>query len=372
MNAERPRARSCELGRMARVAADMGAPFIAAILDAGRRQLWRAPRTEATILGWIGDPRTAAVAMRFNAALHFLARRGTPPTLAALYRGDHQDFDGAIGEALAEQDDLVAGFLSRTPQTNEVGRAAAIVAALLAVRQQFGLPFELIEIGSSCGLNLNLDRYAYHLGGVLVGDGESPVQIAPRWTGPAPVPAPLEIVAARGVDLNPLDPHDPATCERLKAYIWADQPWRIQRLEQALVLARRHPPRLDQGDATTWLTAQLARPQPDGVCRIVMHSMVWQYLQPEHRTALAARIHAAGRPARVETPLAWIGLEWTEARDEVHLSLEVFPGDGQRRVLATCHPYGNALHWHSADDASADRPLPAALAGRGPGHERAA
>ncbi|WP_294329880.1 DUF2332 family protein [uncultured Sphingomonas sp.] len=334
-----------ELARMARVSGELGSPFVGEVLAAGLRQLGRGPHSEAVITHWEGDPASAALAMRFNAALHFLARRGNPPALAALYRREHDDFDGAIGAALAAEDDLIAGFLRRTPQTNEVGRSGALVAALMQVRSRFGLPFELLEIGSSCGLNLNLGRYGFDLGGVFAGDRASPVQVAPEWHGPAPQPAPLEVVSAKGVDLHPLNAGDPATCERLMAYIFADQPLRLHRLEQALAMARRHPPQLEQGDASEWLARQLAVPQAEGTCRVVMHSMVLQYLPPRDRAAVVAMIRDAGQYATPERPLAWVGFEWTETRSEVRLSLSWFPGGEERRVLAVCHPYGNAVDW---------------------------
>ncbi|WP_294254738.1 DUF2332 family protein [uncultured Sphingomonas sp.] len=345
MNMIAPRTGIAEIARMARVAIELGSPFIGEVLSAGLRQLGRGPHSQALITHWEGDPASAALAMRFNAALHFLARRGNPPALAALYRHEHDDFDGAIGEALAQEDDLIAGFLRRTPQTNEVGRSGAIVAALMQVRHRFGLPFEILEVGSSCGLNLNLGRYGFDLGGALAGDRHSPVQVAPDWHGPAPQPAPLEVVSARGVDLNPLSAADPATCERLMAYIFADQPLRLHRLEEALGMARRHPPEIEKGDATEWLARQLAEPQAAGVCRVVMHSMVLQYLPPRDRAAVVAMIHDAGQYATPERPLAWVGFEWTETRSEVRLSLSWFPGQEERRVLATCHPYGNSVDW---------------------------
>jgi hypothetical protein len=345
MNMPMPRLGAGELARQARFARDLGSPFVAEVLDAAQRQLRQGPRTEATIMGWPTDPAASALAMRFNAALHFLARRGTPPALAALYRGDHTRFDEAVGEALACEDAFIARFLCRTPQTNEVGRAAAIVAALMQVHRRFEMPFDLLELGSSSGLNLNLGRYAYDLGGVQAGDAQSDISVAPEWRGSPPASAPLAVVGARGVDLNPLDPSDPATCERLMAYIWADQPHRLARLDRALTLARQFPPEVDCGDASVWLPAQLALPQPAGVCRVVMHSMVLQYLPPSAREVVVATIEAAGRTATVERPLAWVGFEWTETRSEVRLSLSYFPGGEARRVLGICHPYGNWVEW---------------------------
>jgi hypothetical protein len=319
-----------ELSRQARIARELGSPFVAAVLEAGNRQLGQAPRT--------------ALAMRFNGALHALARRGMPPALKSLYRREHEDYDGAIGAALAAEDDFIAEWMRDPPQTNEVGRAAAIGAALMVARRKFGLPFELFELGSSCGLNLNLARYAYDLGGISAGAPDSPVRIAPEWRGLRPASAPIEVVAARGVDLKPLDAGDEKTRERLLSFVWADQPKRARRLQYALSLARRFPPRIDRADAASWLAERLDSPQQAGLCRVVFHSMVLQYLTGEDRMRVMEAIARAGARATADRPMAWVGFEWTPERSEVRLSLTCWPS-GETRILAICHPYGDWIDW---------------------------
>lgn len=347
MNMYAPVEERGELWRQAKVARELGSPFVAAVLEAGQRQLLRAPRTAALIAGWPRDPSASALAMRFNAALHALARRGEPAGLRRLYRGEHDDFDGAVGQALAAEDRFIAQWMRDTPQTNEVGRAGAIAAALMVARRRFGLPFELLELGSSCGLNLNLHLYGYDLGGVKAGLGDSPVQIAPLWYGPSPIHAPIEVLRARGVDLNPLSAEDADTRERLLSFVWADQPQRAHRLEHALDLARGAPPRIDRGDAVEWIAERLAEPQPEGTCRVVLHSMVLQYLGAEGRANILGSVSAAGARATAERPLARIGFEWTPSRSEVELRLTLWP-TGETRLLATCHAYGNWVEWREA------------------------
>src|SRR3546814_17220617 len=56
------------------------------------------------------------------------------------------------------------------PQTNEAGRSSNFVAAMLWLADQRLPPrFQCLEIGSSAGINLMLDRYHYDLAGVQVG-----------------------------------------------------------------------------------------------------------------------------------------------------------------------------------------------------------
>ena len=333
-----------ELARQAGLIRALGSPFVAALLEAGERQLHRAPRTAALIADWPGDPAEAALAMRFNAAIHALARRGASPALVELHARLDGAFDATLGETMAAEDAFIHHWMLRPTQTNEVGRAAAIVAALMVARRRFDLPVELLELGSSAGLNLNLADYAYDLGGVQAGARGSRLRIAPTWSGPPPPLAPVEVVSARGVDLHPLDVADAATRERLLCHVFADQPDRADRLREALTLAQRRPPRIDRGDAATWLAGRLSDPQPDGRGRAVIHSMVYQYLDPDDRRALVSAMNEAGARAGARRPLFWIRLEWTAARSAVQLLLTTWP-DGETRQLATCHPYGAAIAW---------------------------
>jgi hypothetical protein len=333
-----------EFMKQARRCRAMGSSFVASVLEAADRQLQHAPLTATMILGWPGDPAAAALAMRVNGALHALARRGASQGLTALYRGEHNDFDGAIAVAFAQQDAFISNWIRTPTQTNEVARAAAIMSALMAVPLARPMPFELLELGSSCGLNLNLARYDYKLGPVRAGDPTSAVHIEPQWRGLSPPLSPVSIAAARGVDLNPLNASNPEDRERLLSFAWADQPARSRRLEEALQIAMVHPPRVDRGDAATWLARRLDEPQKAGRCRAVVHSMVLQYLRLAEQDDIAATIAAAGACATDDRPLIRISFEWTPDRREVQLCLTRWPS-GKASVLARCDPYGDWLVW---------------------------
>lgn len=341
---DNPTAQPSELYRQSLVMRAIGTPFVADLLAAVDRQLDKAPLSAALIRSWGDTAASSAIAMRINAALHALARRGVEPQLAALYAGEHDRFDEAVALALASHDEFLVDWLLRVPQTNEIGRAAALHAALMVLAQDGGHDFELFEIGASAGLNLNLARYAYDLGGVRAGEPDSRVRIAPDWRGPPPPDAVVTVHAARGVDLHPLDVNDPAACERLASFIFADQPERAQRLDRALEIARKDPPRLDIGDAASWLAEQLAVPGPDHRHRVVLHSMVLQYLNAEDRMSIEATLQKAGASATPVRPFAAIGFEWDDARERVELRLRSWPGDHDR-VLARCHPYGAWIEW---------------------------
>ncbi len=218
------------------------------------------------------------------------------------------------------------------------------MVGLLSLANRFGLPFEIYELGSSAGLNLNLDRYAFDLGEVRAGDAASAVRLAPAWEGAPPPQADVRIAARRGVDLNPLDPTDPATADRLMAFVWADQRARLTRLEAALEIARAHPPGVEAGDGAAWLERVLTPEPKPGVCRVVMHTIALQYFPPEGQARVAAAIARAGEAAREDAPVAWLAYEAASAPDEqgrrwAELNLTVWPG-GERRVLLRGHPHG--------------------------------
>jgi len=221
-----------------------------------------------------------------------------------------------------------------------------IARNLLVLAKRFGLPFELIEIGSSAGLNLLIDRYRYDLGGVVVGPGDAPVTIAPEWRGRPPPVADVRIASVRGVDIAPIDAADPDAAERLLAYVWADTPERSARVEAAIAMIRERPVSLEQGDAADFVEAQLASPQAPGTMRVLMHSIVWQYLPPATQARITAAMERAGAAASAERPLAWVQFEngWTR-----HVGVRCWPEGAPEVELAKAHPHGTWIEWSGID-----------------------
>ena len=69
---------------------------------------------------------------------------------------------------------IEAELRTRSTQTNEAGRCAALLPVLAALPQ----PLALLEVGASAGLCLYPDRYAYRYGDHLVGSGEPVLECA--------------------------------------------------------------------------------------------------------------------------------------------------------------------------------------------------
>lgn len=332
-----------------------GAAHVARVLDACSQCIALAPRIDAQIRNWPNGLAASGIAFRLNAGLHALTRSGRAPILQQLA----QDAEGqalqsafhyqiAVAEALTGHEDALLGWLSRPTQTNEVGRIAGLMAVLAELDAQLPLQTELLELGASAGLNLNLAHYAFDLGGRILGAPGSGVQIAPTWRGKSVPEAQVAVVAARGVDLAPVDVAQAHDRERLYAYTWPGMAGRIARLRGAIAIAGQHPTDVACGHAGPWLAAQLAQPQPEGTRRVVFHSMVMQYVPMAERKAIAQSMQDAGSHATPDRPLARVALEWCADRSEVELRLTLWDGTTpapRKWLVAICHPYAEWFNW---------------------------
>ena len=154
----------------------------------------RAARPAAVLRGHEHDPGPSGLALRLVGSLHRLVLAGRAPELAAYYPTTGGVWSSAGCDAvvafLAARGDELRPLLDQAPQTNEVGRAAALVGGLLRLAAQWPLPVRLWEIGASGGLNLQADRFRFSGEAGAWGDPASPVVLEQAWTGvPLPVAA---------------------------------------------------------------------------------------------------------------------------------------------------------------------------------------
>jgi hypothetical protein len=303
-------------------------------------------RTGRRILSWKGSPLHDALPLRITGGLHALARRGDDPALTALYHRGKGDMAQIVAKALTVHDVWLCDWLDSPPQTNEVGRSGALMAGLMVAADRTGLPMELLELGSSAGLNLNLDGFHYRFGALEAGPADASVRLAPQWTGSPPPDVTPKIILRAGVDVRPLDVMDDAVAERLIAYVWPDQTERMERIEAAIALARTCPPPIVEGDAGDWALGKLAEPQAAGTARIIMHSVFWQYLAKETQAAIRSAIETAGVAATRDRPLGWLSFEPVESLHFMELRLRLWPS-GENLTLANCHPHGTHIEWLS-------------------------
>ncbi len=328
----------------------LGSPFtahlcrrLAVILD-DRTAIGRA------VMDWPLDPAESALALRLCGALNRVVRAGNAPGLARIYppvSDTGAALDAGLLEALAERGDDLVALLESAPQTNEVARCGVLLGGLLTIAAETGLPLALNEIGSSAGLNLYPDCYRYELGGGRRwGPADAPLTIACDWRGAIPpLAASLTIASRAGSDLALIDAADEASRERVLAYIWPDQPIRLERTAAALAHVAANPAVLEQAEAADWVEAWLARAPEPGIARVLMHSITWQYFPQATQDRITAALAEAGASATPDTPLAWLRLEPDGIRGPAAVLLTSWP-TGQTRTLGRGDYHGRFADWH--------------------------
>lgn len=296
--------------------------------------------------GRASDPEGSMTALRLMGAVHRLVLEGQAPELAGYYPsaggdGAHQGAWEAFRSALEEHRETVTAYLDRPVQTNEVGRAAALVGGFLLVGRAWGLPLRLLEIGASAGLNLRWDHFRYEARGETWGPSDSPVRLCDfNSNRPPPFDVSVSVAERAGCDARPVDPATEDGRVTLLSYVWADQVRRIRLLRAALEVARRVPVRLDEAPAGEWLPAEVG-PRP-GVATVVFHSIVMQYVSHEEAGRVRRAVLGAGSRATRDAPVAWLRME--PAGEVADVRLTQWPG-GEERVVATAGYHGTAVRW---------------------------
>ncbi len=289
-----------------------------------------------------------ALPLRIAGGFHDLFRRGIEPGLGKIYSGkvtDQSTVDAIVAEIVARRDAELLPWFDGPPQTNEAGRSASFIAALHWLASRVAPNFELNEIGSSAGMNLLIDRYRYNVGGVVNGPEDAPVTIRPTWNGPPPPADPFIIHSVQGCDIQPIDVRDDAAASRLMAYIWPEMPERFVRMEVGIQMIRDNAVDLVEADAADWLEMRLGQPQPEGTTRVLMHSIVWQYLPIASQHRIQDAMHAMGSNATPDKPLAWISLETNRATFRHELKVSYWPGGGEPVLLGEAHAHGAWINW---------------------------
>ena len=258
-------------------------------------------------------------------------------------------------------DEVSRVVLSRSTQTNEAGRCAALLPSLARIAAAEGRPLALIEVGASAGLALFPDRYGYEYDAAGTGVTRlQPTGAAPGTypvlrcavTGPVPLPDRLPAVAWRaGIDLNPLDIGKPDDVAWLEALVWPEQDFRLRRLRQAIAVAQADPPLVVAGDLNEQLVSLAGQAPPDAAL-VVFHSAVMAYLDAAGRerfrdtVALLAAdrgchwISNEGHSVIVQADGSSVVPEMDEARLRGRfLLLE----DGE--PVAIAGPHGQSLEW---------------------------
>jgi hypothetical protein len=338
------------LREQGRACAALGSPMYGELLQRVVADVSAGGVFAQILAGHEDDPGRLAVPLRLLGALHRLALDGRAPQLRRWYpsTGGSWAADAAwpqITSAAADHIDALRAALSQPPQTNEVGRAAALIGGLLVLADQFRLPIRLFEFGSSAGLNLRADYFRYRYPGGQWGPAGSPVTVDDAWHGSVPPSAPVHIVEREGYDIAPVDATTAEGEVTLLSYVWPDMTTRFNRLRGAIDIARHVPARVLRraaGDAVAGLCLS------EGTMTVLWHSVVWQYLSAREQAAVGDGIAALAAQANDRSPFAHLMFEPQRrtpgAAVAFLLRARTWPG-GADHVLAECGPHGPPVIW---------------------------
>jgi hypothetical protein len=192
------------------------------------------------------------------------------------------------------RDEVIEVMIARRTQTNEPARCATLLPLLAMLPG----PLALIEVGAAAGLCLLIDRYGYAYGDHIV-PARDLVVLSPLFhcsaSAGTPLPAEnIEIAWRAGLDLNPIDVHDPDQVAWLEALVWPGEGRRLDLLRMALEVARADPPPVAKGDLRTDLPT-LAAQAPQGATLVVFHTAVLNYIaDPTERSSFGDTIQSLG------------------------------------------------------------------------------
>jgi len=160
--------------------------------------------------GYENAPRGSAIHLRLLAGVFRLVLTGRAEEPVAFYPclGGSAPASQAwpvIREVIGAHVDEMHAALAVPPQTNEVGRSAALLAGLFDLVAASGVRrIRLLEVGASAGLNLLLDHYAYRGDSWQFGFTDSKIQFVDSIEGPVQ-PEHFMITSRAGCDLHPVD-----------------------------------------------------------------------------------------------------------------------------------------------------------------------
>lgn len=304
--------------------------------------------------GYEDAPNGSVLQLRLLAGLFRLVLAGRAPELQPYYAclgGDRPPSQGwpMMRQVIAAHVPELHEALSTAPQTNEVGRSAALLAGLFDLVGQTGVSrVRLLELGASAGLNLLVDSIGYSGTAWRWGPMSSPLQLRGAIEGPVE-PQRFTVVDRAGCDLSPVDANSLEGRQLLTSFVWPFDLHRHARLASAFRLASAHPLQVDQASASRWLPERLAADPDDDVLTVVWQSITQLYWSAEEVALVEGSLaehgarHRLGRVAMEYDPDPDLGPTPPAHATKPGVRTELWtPGTAapRRRRLGTAHDHG--------------------------------
>jgi hypothetical protein len=277
------------------------------------------------------------------AAVQYLMSSNDVPDLSRFYP-NHTANPDPVNEVdqpftafvLVNEEEIVFIGRTRYTQTNECRRCVALLPGLMEAPFK---SFHLVDVGTSAGLNLGVDRYRYDWEGIQWGPS-SGLLLETEMRGSAPLLHEIEVLDRIGLDLNPVDPANSEDRAWLDALIWPEHHKRRERLRMALDLVTELAVDFVPGDALVTLSKVLN--QLDlRVPVVMMNSFALNQFSPSQR----AEIDEVVDTARNDRPVHRVSYEVLEKSDD-WARLSVDDGTGWREI-GQGHPHGEWIELYA-------------------------
>ncbi|GGD12506.1 DUF2332 domain-containing protein [Pontibacillus salipaludis] len=186
----------------------------------------------------------------------------------------------------------------RRVQTNEVRRCAYLYPVFCEIYKRTAIPLSIIEIGTSAGLQLLWDQYAYsYEGEEWVGNDDAKVHLTAEVRNesePFVFRTSPPVVSKVGIDVNVSDLTDEKERLWLKALIWPEHKERRKLFEGAVHQLIENPPPMIEGDGVSLITEQAhLAPRNSALC--IFHTHVANQIPEMKKAELLKRIRDIGK-----------------------------------------------------------------------------
>ena len=238
-------------------------------------------------------------------AVHYLLLKGTNHQLQEYYpsvvhepRKDSHLFEAFKDFCFENSEALKHLLKTKRVQTNEVRRCAYLYPVFSYIYQQTNKPLSLVEIGTSAGLQLLWDQYAYSYEGTkLYGNQSSFVHLTSEVRqGELPnhlLSKTPPVHDRQGLDLHISDVTNEEDYLWLKALIWPEHNDRLANFENAVKQLRLNPPRLTEGDGVALLT-EVIKEIPSHTTLCVFHTHVANQMPESTKEELMHKVNEIG------------------------------------------------------------------------------
>lgn len=238
-------------------------------------------------------------------AVHYLLLKGTDhqlndyyPSIVTNPKPYDQSFDSFQAFCRSYSQGILSILKTRRVQTNDVRRCAYLYPVFCFIYKKAKKNLALIEIGTSAGLQLLWDKYAYSYGQHdVLGNKESRLEIPSEIVGdhrPILCSTPPPVSTRVGLDLNVVDLTNADEKLWLKSLIWPEHKERRLMFEKASSYISDYPVHFVEGNGVELLYQQVENVPEDSVA-CIFHTHVANQMTPDMKRNLLKTVESMGK-----------------------------------------------------------------------------